>query len=113
MRLDAEHRHREDDEYPEVITFGGNDSSGAKAVASVLRSSPNPTIAVLERLTKPELAYIMALMYFGRGDAGDDFQRARKLAAAEMNATAVLYLAQKPLSKYLPDGIERLKRLGL
>lgn len=115
VALDAKKRAAEsNDTKGPVATFGNDDPKAEALVREVLWGAPDPVRALLSQQSKEDLCFLIALMWFGRGDgaAGPSAVFADLLADARQEYVdrdlEVHYLAAKPLSKYLPAGLQRL-----
>ena len=112
--LDNQYRSEQAAKYPNGITLGGGSSSSDSLLKSILSDGPSPVYQALAKLAKDELVYVMALMWFGRGDGiaerGATFESVLDYASKEFDDMTVTYVGEKPLGVYLPNG---LKRLGL
>jgi len=110
IELDDALRKDEAGKYPNGITLG--DADGDALVREILSSEISPVIALADTLSQDDLAYVMALAWFGRGngvaEAGATFQSVLEYAYDQQDEGSVGYLCGMPLSKYLPLGLKRL-----
>ena len=73
--------------------------------------TPSLVFRELETLSRDHLAYVLALMWFGRGDDDEDgatFDSHLAHAQRYLQPNAAEYLSGKPLRIYLTRGLERL-----
>jgi hypothetical protein len=93
------------------MTLGSFESDAL--LGHILDDVKSPIISALEALSRDELAYVMALMWFGRGDGiaerGATFESVLAFAETSLNEGSVFYVGEKPLGEYLPRGLARLK----
>ena len=105
-RRDAE---AEDINTPDVQTAGDG-------IAEMMAKGPNQKLIALhqkvEALSDNEKNELMALMWLGRNAAGETPEMWSYLldeARTQEEPGKTLYLTEKPLDRYLRDGLERLK----
>lgn len=114
IALDNQQRSEDAKKYPDgiLINFGSPESRAL--LDDILHSKKSPVITALEKLSNDELVYVMALMWFGRGDGiaepGATFESILEYAKKEIDKHTAYYVGEKPLGYYLPRG---LKRLGI
>ena len=68
----------------------------------------------LEKLSRDDLAYVLALMWYGRGDDLEDgatFESTLAHAKLRLQPFDDQYISEKPLRIYLQDGLDRLAGL--
>lgn len=117
ITLDNQRQSEQAKKYPDgiLINYGSSDSDAVQK--DVLQREKSPVISALEQLSTDELAYVMALMWFGRGDGiaeeGATFDSVLDYAKKEIDKQSVFYVAEKPLGTYLPQGLKRLENLAL
>ena len=87
-------------------------ASGKGWMERVLDKNPSPLLVALDKLEKDELAFVMALMWFGRGDGiaeeGATFESVLEYAKSRHDESTACYVYEKPLGDYLPRGLARL-----
>lgn len=79
----------------------------------VLYGDQSPTVQILERLSRDNLDFVMALMFYGRGDgiaaAGKSFASVLEHAKLFEKEELACLVEEKPLGRYLARGLKRLK----
>lgn len=114
ITLDNQRRSEDAKKYPDgiVINLGSGSPESDDLLDEILNGEKSPVISFLEELSDDDLVYVMALMWFGRGDGiaepGATFDFVLGYAKRQFNEGCVTYVGEKPLGLYLPRGLERL-----
>jgi len=114
IALDNQRRSEDAEKYPDGILIDFGSPESLALLDDILHGEKSPVITALEKLSKDELVYVTALMWFGRGDGvaepGATFDFVLDHAKSQFGDGSILYVGEKPLGYYLPRG---LKRLGI
>lgn len=112
--LDNQRRNDDAKKYPDGIMIDLGSPKSLAILDDILHGEKSPVITALEKLSRDELVYVTALMWFGRGDGiaepGATFDFVLDYAKSQFSERSVVYVGEKPLGDYLPRG---LKRLGI
>lgn len=112
ITLDNQRRNEDAKKYPNGIMIDFGSPESLALLDDILHGEKSPVITALEKLSRDELVYVMALMWFGRGDGvaepGATFDFVLDYAKKEIDKHTVYYVGEKPLGIYLPQGLKRL-----
>lgn len=105
----------EQKKYPDSISFGlGVSNEVTDSMMDSILDGPAPRhVNLLEQLLGDELVYVYALTLFGRRDGFEhkSFDYVLQYCKNNINDGTISYLSEKPLSKYLTQGLKSLGAL--
>lgn len=112
IKLDNAYQTQQAEKYPNGIMISVDSPEFNKLIKSVLSNDELPVITALKKMSINELTYIMALMWYGRGDVDATFDYFLKNAEEDFEQKDfdmnISYIAGKPLGVYLAKGLERI-----
>lgn len=107
VELDNQRRAENAKKYPNGLTYDSDD-----IIDRILNRQKSPILTLLEQLSREDLVYVTALMWWGRGDGvaeeGATFESVLDYASSRFGEMTAIYVYEKPLGRYLPRGLARL-----
>lgn len=114
IAIDIRYQSEQAKKYPDGIMISFENPQSDTSFKDIFQGEQSQVMTILEELSTDELAYVMALMWFGRGDGeaepGATFESFLDYAKKEIDEMSVSYIAAKPLGSYLSKGLMRLEK---